>query len=147
MYKTMRRSKVAFLLAVDYDGTLFEGSWPNQGKPIQDIIDKVKKFKELGAEVVLWTCREGISLKEALERCKEEGLEFDAVNDNAPSQLEYMAEKAAQGEIFATRKIFADFYLDDRAMNLDIFRTINPEETCNNYKIGNYCFTFSNCQV
>ena len=124
-----------FILAVDYDGTLFSGSYPEIGDPKQDIIDKVKEFKESGAELVLWTCREGRSLEEALKRCKEIGLEFDAVNDNAPSQLEYMKEMAAKGDILATRKIFADFYLDDRAHNLEFFlKMIKVAETCAAYK-------------
>ena len=123
-----------FILAVDYDGTLFEGSWPKKGKPMQDIINKVKDFKRYGAEVVLWTCREGISLEEATERCKGAGLEFDAVNENSPSQLKYMKERAEHGEIFATRKIFANFYLDDRGKNLDVFLNINAEKTCKNFE-------------
>jgi len=125
---------MAFILAVDYDGTLFEGSWPEKGEPRQDVIDKVKEFKSHGAEIVLWTCREGISLDEALKRCKEVGLEFDAINVNAPSQLEYMAEKAKDGEYFANRKIFADFYLDDRSHNVDFFLKINVKATCDSYK-------------
>jgi len=124
---------MSFILAIDYDGTLFEGTWPQKGEPMQDIIDKVQAFKKNGAELVLWTCREGVSLEEATKRCKEIGLEFDAVNENVPSQLEYMKERAEHGEIFATRKIFADFYLDDKAMNLDFFRKINVKETCESY--------------
>ena len=125
-----------FILAVDYDGTLFEGSWPDLGDPKEDVIAKVKKFKDAGSEIVLWTCREGVSLKEALERCKEVGLEFDSVNENSPSQKEYMEQRKEEGEIFATRKIFANFYLDDRAHNIDFFLKINAEATCerfNNY--------------
>jgi hypothetical protein len=125
-----------FVLAVDYDSTLFSGSYPEQGDPKQDVIDKVKEFKDNKAEIILWTCREGKSLKEAIERCKEVGLEFDAVNSNAPSQLKYMEEKKKEGEIFATRKIFANFYLDDRAYNIDFFLKIDAKSTCerfNNY--------------
>jgi len=125
---------MSFILAIDYDATLFEGTWPEKGKPMQEIIDRVKEFKAHGAELVLWTCREGISLAEATERCAKAGIEFDAINDNVPSQLEWMKERAEQGEIFATRKIFADFYLDDRAKNLDIFLNINVKETCDAYK-------------
>ena len=123
-----------FILACDYDGTLYEGSWPDKGTPKQDIIDKVKEFKKYDAEIVLWTCREGISLDEAEKRCKEVGLEFDAVNVNSPSQLQYMADKAKDGEYFANRKIFADFYVDDRSGNLDIFLSIDAKATCDSYK-------------
>jgi len=123
-----------FRLAVDYDGTLFQGSWPKIGEPKWDIINKVKQFKEEGAEIILWTCREGISLDQAIQRVKEVGLEFDAINDNSPSQKEYMKKKLEQGEEFATRKIFADFYVGDDAMNLDIFLSINVSETCRRFE-------------
>ena len=123
-----------FILGCDYDGTLFEDSFPKSGAPKQKIIDRVKEFVEFGAEVVLWTCREGKALDEAVNRCKEMGLEFVAINENAPSQLKYMEEEKKKGNIFATRKIFADFYLDDRAHNLDFFLTIKAKETCDAFK-------------
>jgi hypothetical protein len=121
---------MAFILAVDFDGTLFEDSWPACGKPKWDIINKVKEFKEAGAEIVLWTCREGITLEQAVQRCKEVGLEFDAVNDNAPTNQKYMEEELKNGLVFATRKIFANFYVDDRARNLEIFLKIDAKNAC-----------------
>lgn len=124
-----------FILSVDYDGTLFEGSWPEKGNPKMEIIDKVKQFKKHGAEIVLWTCREGKSLAEALKRCDELDLKFDAVNSNAPSELKYMKKKLKEkGEEFATRKIFADFYLDDHSNNLDFFLNIDVKATCDSFK-------------
>ena len=123
-----------FILAVDYDGTLFESSYPEKGAPKQDIIDKVKEFKRHGAEIALWTCRsEGQVLEEAIQRCKEVGIELDAVNDNVPSQKRYMEEQKKKGAMFALRKIFADFYLDDYAYNLEHFLSINVEETCKKF--------------
>lgn len=32
---------MAFILAVDFDGTLFSGSYPEQGEPKHDIINKL----------------------------------------------------------------------------------------------------------
>jgi hypothetical protein len=122
---------MAFILAVDFDGTLFEGSYPEKGEPKLDIIEKVKEFKKYGSEIILWTCREAKPLEEAIERCKEHGLEFDAINENTPSELAYMKEKYDnEGEIFATRKIYADFYLDDKSHNLDFFLDIHVQATC-----------------
>ena len=123
-----------FILACDFDDTLFSGSYPEKGEPIQEIIDKVKEFIENGAEVVLWTCREGKTLEEAVARCKEVGLEFAAINENSPSQVEYLEEEKFKGNVFATRKIFADFYLDDKSHNLDFFLTIKAKETCEAFK-------------
>jgi len=39
------------------------------------------------------------------------------------------------GEKFGLRKIYADFYLDDKSMNLDIFLKIAVAETCERFKI------------
>jgi len=119
-----------FILAIDYDGTLFSGSYPDKGNPKHDIINKVKEFKKHGAEIVLWTCRGGEPLKEAIERCKEVGLEFDAINETTPSNREWVEEERARGQEFCDKKIFAHFYVDDRAANLDIFLGIDVEKTC-----------------
>ena len=119
-----------FILAVDFDGTLFTGSYPEKGDPKQDIIDKVKEFQKHDAETILWTCRGGESLKEAVERCKSVGLEFDAVNRNAPSNKEWIEGEEADGQPFCDPKVFAHFYVDDRSANLDIFLKIDVEKTC-----------------
>ena len=124
---------MAFILAVDYDGTLVEDVFPEEGDFKEDIVNKVKEFKKHGAEIALWTCREGKSLAEAVKRCKDKGLEFDAVNDNVPDQKDYMEEKKKKGEMLALRKIYADFYVDDKAMNLEIFLNISVEATCKNF--------------
>ena len=126
---------MSFIIAVDYDGTLFEGSFPELGAPKRDVIDKVMRFKKHGAEIVLWTCRESGSLDEAIDRCNEEGLIFDAINSNAPSQIEYMQKMLEKGEVFATKKIYADIYVDDRAPgSIDFFLSIDVEKTCENYE-------------
>ena len=125
-----------FVLAVDYDDTLFKGSFPEKGSPKLDIIEKVKQFKECGAEIVLWTCREGWLLEEAVNRCKDFGIEFDAVNEIVRSQKEFMKQQLEIGNEFSTHKIFANFYLDDRAYNLDFFLKINVKAICD--KFNNY---------
>ena len=55
--------------------------------------------------LILWTVREGTLLDEAVEYCKNKGLEFYAVNKNFP-------EETLEPGI--SRKIVADIYIDDR---------------------------------
>jgi len=126
---------MAFILSVDFDGTLVEGSYPEKGAFKTNIIDKVKEFATTGqCEIVLWTCREGKALEEAVSRCKEVGLTFDAINNNSPTAARWIEnETKKSGDTFAGRKIYADFYVDDKAMNLDVFLKINIEETCKNF--------------
>lgn len=40
-----------------------------------------------------------------------------------------------KGEVFATRKIFADLYIDDRSPgSIEFFLNIDVEKTCKNYE-------------
>ena len=45
-------------------------------------INLLKKWKERGNKLILWTCREGVLLAQAVDWCRTQGLTFDAVNDN-----------------------------------------------------------------
>ena len=97
------------IIGVDFDGTLSKTvNYPELGEPIQEVIDYIKQAQTDGAYVVLITMREGIFLEMALNWCKEQGLEFDAVNDNLPHMKDYFENNP--------RKIFVTEYLDDRNM-------------------------------
>jgi hypothetical protein len=125
-----------YIIAVDYDGTLFEGDYPKIGNPIIEVIEKTKEFQQNGAELVLWTCREGLYLHEAIVRCREVGLEFDAINDNTASQMKFMQHKLkTEGNVFCHRKIFADIYVDDRSPgSIDYFLKMVVKFTCDKFR-------------
>ena len=108
----MREYKI---IAVDFDGTLSFATWPKLGEPNTDLINLLKKWKEKGNKLILWTCREGELLDQAVDWCKSQGLTFDAVNDNLEETI------AAFGD--NPRKITADYYIDDKALNLG---NLNP---------------------
>jgi hypothetical protein len=93
------------IFAVDFDGTLCEENWPGIGKPNTGLINFLKREKETGAQLILWTMREGPALEEALDWCEGFGLIFDAVNDNLPSRVKEFNHNS--------RKVFADHYIDD----------------------------------
>lgn len=96
------------ILAVDFDGTLCENKWPDIGEPNTRLIKTLKEDQsECGAKLILWTCRNGEKLEEAVKWCADRGLIFDAINENLPEVIAWMG-----GD---TRKIFADRYIDDRA--------------------------------
>ena len=96
------------IIAVDFDGTLCENKWPEIGEPnmqlIWHLIEQREKYQN---KLILWTCRAGEKLEEAIEWCNSRGLIFDAVNENLPDIIEMMGSD--------TRKIYADEYIDDRA--------------------------------
>lgn len=97
----------SIIIAVDFDGTLCEGDrWPEIGQPCIGVITYVKRRQEEGCKIILWTNRTGERLSEALEWSHNQGLDFDAVNENVPETLEWLQPES--------RKIFAHEYIDDR---------------------------------
>lgn len=92
-------------IAVDFDGTLCENKWPKIGEPKRNVIDYLKRQQEDGCQLILWTCRTNKELDDAVAWCKEQGLEFDAVNQNTKESIEIFGED--------TRKVFAHEYIDD----------------------------------
>lgn len=95
------------IIAVDFDGTLCEHEFPKIGKANSDLIDFLVDLKIKGVHIILWTCREGKFLDEAVEWCNDQGLYFDKVNENM--------DGISKG--FADHKIVADIYIDDRSIN------------------------------
>lgn len=92
--------------AVDFDGTLSFAKWPDVGQPNKILFAFLKKKQAAGDRIILWTNRTGDDLKRAVEFCKRQGLTFDAVNANLLEHIEFF-----KGD---TRKIYANYYIDDR---------------------------------
>lgn len=95
-------------IAVDFDGTICDNKFPACGLPKSDIIDSLKAMRENGHKIILFSCREGKYLEEALAYCKNFGLEFDAVNENLPELIDKFGCDC--------RKIGADIYIDDKSI-------------------------------
>lgn len=101
------------VVAVDFDGTLFEktDNYPKCGNPIERVHDLIRAYKTQGAVIILWTCREGADLAEALKACLHYNLPIDYVNENTPFMIEKFGNDC--------RKIGADIYIDDKAVKAD----------------------------
>lgn len=102
------------IYAVDFDGTLCESIYPGIGEPNIVLINHLIKRRKQGNKVILWTCRYGKRLEEAVEWCSKRGLEFDAVNENLPEMIEWYG--------YDCRKIAADVYVDDKSVNKPKYR-------------------------
>lgn len=111
------------IAAVDFDGLLVENKFPEIGEIRQPMFNAVKRLQENGWKIILWSCRTGGMLKDAVEFCVQHGLVPDAVNENLKEVQEYFG-----GD---TRKVFANIYLDDRNAQYSppngLFVTIPPE--------------------
>lgn len=100
--------KIRRTIAIDFDGCLCFDSYPDIGLPNWEIINEIKKEKENGSAIILWTCREGESLKKALKACDRWGIKFDAVNENISEWIDIFGNDS--------RKIGATEYWDDRSI-------------------------------
>lgn len=96
------------IIGVDFDGTLCFSNWPALGEPNRLLIHYLKQWKAQGNKLILWTCRSGEDLDSAVQWCRQQGLTFDAVNDNLPEVIAQYGNNS--------RKITCDYYIDDRAM-------------------------------
>ncbi len=94
------------IIAVDFDGTIVEDKYPAIGKPMMFAFETLKMMQKDGHRLILWTFRAGRKLDEAVEFCKENGIEFYAVNGSFEDE-EFDAAKMS-------RKIHADLFIDDR---------------------------------
>lgn len=91
------------IIAVDYDGTLFDGQSFNTV-----LLQRLRASQKRGDTVILWTCREGRSLVEALKALQSIGFRPNFVNCNSPEGLQRIRHDS--------RKIYADVYIDDKAV-------------------------------
>ena len=94
------------IIAVDFDGVLCENRYPNIGGANKKLIKYLVSEQRSGNKLILWTCRRGEELEQAVDWCKKNGLQFDAVNEN----LDFIIESFGGN----TRKVFANVYIDDR---------------------------------
>lgn len=94
------------IIAVDFDGTIVEHKYPAIGREIPFAIETLKKLRDDRHKLILWSVREGELLQEAVDFCKERGLEFYAVNKDYPEE-----EKEHK---HYSRKLKADLFIDDR---------------------------------
>ncbi|MFI3315170.1 MAG: hypothetical protein R3Y04_05850 [Rikenellaceae bacterium] len=96
------------IIAVDFDGTIVKHRYPRIGEELPFAIDTLKQLIEDRHLLILWSVREGALLDEAVEWCREKGVEFYAVNRDFPEEN--------GSEKHYSRKIKADLFIDDRGI-------------------------------
>ena len=93
------------IIAVDFDGTIVEHNYPNIGEEIPFATSTLRMLADQRHRLILWTVRRGELLDEAVEWCRERGVEFYAVNKNFPEEI--LDDAGCFG------KINADVFIDD----------------------------------
>ena len=97
------------IIAVDFDDTLCENMYPDIGPPRTSVIEYILEEQAKGSKIILWTCRVGVHLENAITWCKEQGITFDAINDDVEETKEKYNNECG-------RKIYADIYIDDKGV-------------------------------
>ena len=91
------------IIAVDFDGTLEINGLPNM-----PLINRLRAEQQQGNTVILWTCRCGAKLNEAVSFMLRYGLRPNFINANTPEMIRKYENDS--------RKIYADVYIDDKAV-------------------------------
>lgn len=110
------------IIGTDFDGTLVEHEYPNIGAPLPWAFETLRVLKKKGYRLMLWSMRghpdlerfphldirtgEYIpidTLQEAVDFCRDQGVEFDGVNES-PEQFSTSAKQ------------YAHIYIDDTAL-------------------------------
>ena len=94
-------------IAVDFDGTIVEHRYPDIGPERPFAVETLKMLQAERHLIILWSVREGKLLDDAVEWCRQRGLEFYAVNRDYP-------EETLKGNPSYTRKLKVDVFIDDR---------------------------------
>ena len=95
------------IIAVDFDGTIVEHKYPEIGRELPFATETLKMLIKDGHQLILWSVREDDLLDEAVEWCRQRGVEFWAVNRDYP-------EEERENNNHFSRKLKADLFIDDR---------------------------------
>ncbi len=96
------------VVAIDFDGTITENSpYPKMGN-LREYCKETINFIQKNNTVVLWTCRTGKFLDEAVEFLNKNNIMMDSINCINSSSRD------------KPRKINADIYIDDRNIFFEI---------------------------
>ena len=95
------------IIAVDFDGTIVRsnypvilGEQPYAGKTLRALHSQ-------GHKIIIWTCRTGDRLLEAINWLLEHRIPFSRVNDHDPENVAKYGGEAG-------KKIYAHVYIDDK---------------------------------
>jgi len=105
------------IVAVDFDGTIVEESFPEIGQLKPKVLDVVNTLHELGVRWIIWTCRGNVpdpnngrvyvnEMKEFLDKLK---FPYEKINENVDGM-----------DFVTSRKIYYDYLIDDKLLNGEI---------------------------
>lgn len=97
--------------AIDFDGTIVDNTgftFPEIGVLKPHVKRVIKKIRDNGGEVAIWTCRSGEHEQGVKDYLAKYGIKYDSFNSVLPCEREKWGDGG--------RKIYADLYIDDHGI-------------------------------
>lgn len=97
-----------YFVAFDFDKTIANTDENHNIKSLKQktVDDLLKYYKNINNIIIIWTCRDGDMLNQALKFLNDNKIPYDYVNENPLCGFD------------CSNKIFAHKYYDDRAINI-----------------------------
>ena len=99
-------------IAVDFDGTIVDhqtqqkdGEWTTELVANYLAIDTLKDLVKKGHKLILWTCRTGATLRQAVQYLDAHDVQLTGVNENPVIDMASYSPK-----------VFCNIYIDDAAI-------------------------------
>lgn len=106
--------KRKMIVLIDFDGTIVDNCFPLLGDLKENVVDAIKFIHDdLNCETILWTCRSGKYLDEAINVCVQNNIPIDYVNENSPTMIKLFPENDC-------RKVYGDIVIDDHNIDAKI---------------------------
>ena len=96
------------ILAIDFDGTIAELSWPEPGALKKDADTYINILYNEGHIIIINTCRSGKYEGMAQDFLDYHGIKYHYINSNYPKLIRKYKQDC--------RKISADIYIDDKCL-------------------------------
>jgi len=97
--------KRKYAVAFDFDGTLCENRFPEIGEPKKEMIKLLEIFHENNWNIIIWTCRSNEYQEKMGKWLDAKNIPYDYINENPDTYFKN-----------ESRKIYADIYIDDKAV-------------------------------
>lgn len=100
------------IIAIDFDGTIVEQSYPEMGKIKKNAKSIINRLYDEGNTIIIWTVRSNANnaLDSMIRFLEEKQIKYHKINENADSIL-----NDSSWTDFSP-KIYADIYIDDRGI-------------------------------
>ncbi|MCM8525233.1 MAG: hypothetical protein NE327_01865 [Lentisphaeraceae bacterium] len=102
---SLRELAQPMIIAVDFDGTCVREKYPEVGEDLPGAVQTLHALVAREHKIILWTCREGKELEDAIQWYKDRDIELYGINET-PLDGDFRSDGG--------RKVYANLYIDDK---------------------------------